>query len=202
MDSPSPYDVVAYPGEVFPQTHPDRLATMAALVRLRQGWPASVPFRQLPGLSPRGEPAPAESAAQGPRAEPAGAVAEFFLRAYALGFVELHVMPPPLVNEVSARPTASPLARLQLQSSHTVSTLRHADLQLQDSLGRHLVQLPDGTRDRAALLRDLTCLVRDGSGVVQREGKPVSDLDRAVEIVAAELEQNLAVLARLGLLAA
>lgn len=68
-----------------------------------------------------------------------------------------------------------------------VTNLRHASVRIEDDLGRRLVTLLDGTRDRAALATQLRTHLLD-------QGRPVpSDL-------ADSLERSLQGLARLALL--
>jgi hypothetical protein len=67
-------------------------------------------------------------------------------------------------------------------------------------LGRHLVMLLDGTRDRAALLAELGALVKTGAVTVCHDGKPVADPQESLQRLASGLETNLASLVRLALL--
>ena len=62
---------------------------------------------------------------------------------------------------------ASALARVQTGRGTRVTTLRHAGVDVPDELGRRLIGLLDGTRDRAALLREL--------------GRPADELERSLE---------------------
>jgi methyltransferase-like protein len=112
------------------------------------------------------------------------------------------VQQPPFVTAVSERPIASALARLQLQHDNVVSTLRHHTLRIEDTLGRHLVMLLDGTRDRATLLKDLGELVESGAATLTHEGKSVSDVQEALQYLASGLEANLTSLARSAMLVA
>ena len=132
----------------------DHEAVKAALVRLGEAWPAAVPVAEL-GDDPT--------------------VAEMLRRAYAANLVHLHVWAPALATTPSERPVASALARLQAAAGTRVTTLRHTSVEVADELGRRLIGLLDGTRDRPALLREL--------------GRPAD-----------ELERSLAGLARLALL--
>ena len=68
-----------------------------------------------------------------------------------------------------------------------MTNLRHASVRIEDDLGRRLVTLLDGTRDRDALAAELR------SALVQR-GAPVPDDLRA------GLERSLQGLARLALI--
>ena len=117
------------------------------------------------------------------------AVCGALLRSYAANLVQLHAMPPPLTTSVSERPEASPLARHQARSGQLVTNLRHTSVRLEDDLGRRLVVLLDGTRDRAQLLHELRTFLRE-------TGQEVPDpLD-------AGLERSLEGIARLALLRA
>jgi hypothetical protein len=70
-----------------------------------------------------------------------------------LGFVELHGQPAACTIELSERPIASPLARLQARTSDRVTTLLHIPVTIADVNALKLLPLVDGTRDRAALAR-------------------------------------------------
>ena len=60
-------------------------------------------------------------------------------------------------------PRATALARHQARAGETVTNLRHASVRIEDDLGRRLVALLDGTRDRAALTAELrTHLLEQG----------------------------------------
>lgn len=176
-----------------------RPTVKAALVRLGKTWPASIHFSDLLdsslgevfGESPR-DPEVVEAERQ--------ALGQFLIRAYALDFVELHVHQPGFVTLVSEQPTASALARLQAQTDSVVATLRHAGLKLEGSLGRNLIQLLDGSRDRKALIEDLVELVRTGKAKLDHDGRSITDAEEAGRIIGAELEQNLESLARSALL--
>jgi SAM-dependent methyltransferase len=133
----------------------DHEAVKRALVRLGAAWPAAIPVAEL------GD----------------GAVLEMLRRAYAANLVHLHSWQPELATEPSERPVASAVARLQAERGTRVTTLRHTSVEVADELGRRLIGLLDGTRDRAALAAAL--------------GRPAGELERSLEG-----------LARLGLLEA
>jgi SAM-dependent methyltransferase len=135
----------------------------AAILYLAARWPLAAPFGELPGAS--------------------AALADLLLKIYASGLLELHVVPSRFTLEASERPRAFSLARLQAGSESFVTTLLHSTVGLDDALGRRLVTLLDGTRDRASLLRDLAS---ESSGPLQAE----------------DLERSLTGLARLALLEA
>jgi SAM-dependent methyltransferase len=111
-----------------------------------------------------------------PRALPV-ADDEAMLRAYVTGEVQLHVWAPALPAEPPERPLASALARLQAARGTQLTNLWHGSVEVPDELGRRLITLLDGTRDRAALLRELD--------------RPAEELERSLEGLAriALLEQ-------------
>lgn len=71
-----------------------------------------------------------------------------------------------------------------------------------DAVGRKLLVMLDGTRDRYALLEELGRLVVSGQIIIEREGKAISDTEAALNFLAGELDHNLAAIARLALLTA
>jgi hypothetical protein len=109
-----------------------------ALVQLGEAWPRAVPVAGLIDSE-----------------DGAGALCDTLLRAYAANFVELHTWAPELATAASERPVASALARLQAAEGTRITNLRHASVEVPDALGRRLITLLDGTRDRDALLRAL-----------------------------------------------
>jgi methyltransferase-like protein len=201
--SPSP-DVTSRCAEMFhgpggAEIETDRPLVKTAFCHLGAIWPGSVAFGDLLMLvrSHLGY----DDTGQNPNAEDdAQEVGNALLQAYGAGYVELHVQQPPFVTEVSERPIASALARLQLQQGNVVSTLRHTTLRIEDSLGRHLVMLLDGTRDRAALLEDLGELVQCGAATLSHEGKPLCDVQEALKYLPSGLEASLTGLARSAVL--
>jgi SAM-dependent methyltransferase len=151
-------------GSALTTDHED---VIAAFGRVGERWPAAVEVRELAGDR--------------------AALCDALLRAYAANLVQLHVRPPALTVEPGPRPEASPLARLQAREGPVVTNLRHASVRIEDALGRRLVVLLDGTRDRAALAADLRAFLAES-------GAPVpDDLDDG-------LARSLQGLARLALL--
>jgi SAM-dependent methyltransferase len=118
-----------------------------ALVRLGDAWPDAVPVAELAGDD--------------------DVVCATLLRAYAANLVHMHVWAPALATTAPERPVASALARLQAAEGTYVTTLRHTGVEVPDDLGRRLIGLLDGTRDRAALLLELE--------------RPADELERSLE---------------------
>jgi SAM-dependent methyltransferase len=144
-----------------------------ALERVGRSWPAAIWVRELIP----------ENASEADRLAACGAV----LRCYAANLAQLHATPPPLTTTVSERPEASPLARHQARSGQLVTNLRHTSVRLEDDLGRRLVVLLDGTRDRAQLLHELRIFLLEAGLEVP-------------ETLKAGLERSLEGIARLALL--
>ena len=115
----------------------------------------------------------------------ADAIGEVLLSMYATELVELAAWRPAIVLVAGELPEASALARLQASHSSRLTTLLHSSVQTEDERVRRLVTLLDGTRDRAALQRKLF------------DSEPNGENSRAQ---AEELERNLEIVARLGLL--
>jgi methyltransferase-like protein/cyclopropane fatty-acyl-phospholipid synthase-like methyltransferase len=178
-----------------------RPVVKTAFVHLGAVWPRHMRFQELLGFV-RSQLARASGEPTEGNENDARELADALLQAYTAGFVELHAHAPNFVTEVSERPMASALARLQLREGHVVPTLRHTAMKIDDKLGRQLALLLDGTHDRAALLNDLSECVKSGSAIVCHEGKPVSDLQEAIQYLADELEANLTSLARSAILVA
>jgi methyltransferase-like protein/ubiquinone/menaquinone biosynthesis C-methylase UbiE len=162
----------------------------AALVHLGSVFPQAVPFEELLGI------ARVKCGRESDPAADSRALADFFTRCYAMAFVELHVRPARFVTRVSERPVASPLARIQLERGELVSTLRHRTLKIQDSFGRQLLRLCDGSRDHAALAGGLVEALGNGTATFEHEGRPLTDPQEAAPIIAAKLPDSLLGLAR------
>ncbi len=173
----------------------------AAMLHLGQIWPQAISFEELliaararVGLTLSRE----EDAAGWER--DAYVLAANLLQGYGYSaeLVELHVHVPPLQVEISERPVASAVARLQAQDSNMVTNLWHERVRLDDAT-HYLIRRLDGTCDRAALLDELTDLVARGALVIQQS--PGEDTEEDVrDILARTLEQNIRRLARSALL--
>jgi hypothetical protein len=83
-------------------------------------------------------------------------VCDSVLRAFEVGVLDLHCDAPGFALDIPERPVASPLARVLSEAGQTlIPSLRPRMVDLKDPALRALLQILDGSRDRAALLRDL-----------------------------------------------
>ena len=89
------------------------------------------------------------------------------------GALSLHAGPARYAEAAGLRPLASPIARMQAETSGVVTTLRHTRIELPDQ-ALAVLRLSDGTRDRAALLAGLP---QDGRSEAQRAGDCEEALD-------------------------
>ena len=117
--------------------------TIAVMEKLTAAWPHTVTFNELASIL-------AEHGLNDP-----GKTAMLLLQLATAQMLELHLWAPPLAKELSERPRATATSRLDARSRDYTSTLWHVQLDLTDEVGRHCLQLLDGTRDRAALLEAL-----------------------------------------------
>ena len=82
-------------------------------------------------------------------------LADFALQCYCAGEVEMHFHQAPFAVTAGSRPRASPLARWQANHGNTVTGLIGNTVALDEPAAVRVLRLLDGTRDRAALLREV-----------------------------------------------
>ena len=167
----------------------DHPVTKAAMVYLREVWPASVPFEALLDAAYARLDVPA---ARQQRALDAHVMRANLLKAFTYSgkLVELHAHMPSFVTLAGARPVASPWARFMARDNLHVTNLRHESVDLRES-DRYLLLHLDGTHDRAALFDGLSKQLAEGALVVERAGAPIQDAGEAHKLLAEEIEQAL-----------
>jgi SAM-dependent methyltransferase len=165
-DAPDAEGAVTFEGPTGSTLATDHPLVRAALERVADAWPAAVWVRDL---IPAGAP-PADR----------NALCDALLRSYAANLVQLHAHPPALTTTPGERPEASPLARHQARAGDMVTNLRHVSVRIEDDLGRELVTLLDGTRDRTALATDLERFLR-ARGDHLPEADLHAGLDRSIQ---------------------
>ncbi len=117
-----------------------------ALRLLAAQWPRAIPMEELLQAAAAGCGIPAGEAQR-------ALLGDFALACYAADRAQLHWRQPPFSRRPGTRPAASALARLQARSGRAVTSLMGNSVMLDDPLATRLLELLDGTRDRAALLR-------------------------------------------------
>ena len=146
----------------------------AAFLELGEAWPRWIPVPDLLAaararvLAAGGLPATAEDETR---------LLRFLLAAYGGDVIEVRSVACPFVTTVSDRPRASALARHQARTSDTVTNLRHEEIRLEDPAVKTFLQLLDGTRDRAAIAREMASALRS-AGPAAAAG----DLDRGLAL--------------------
>jgi SAM-dependent methyltransferase len=103
------------------------------------------------------------SAAGGPLAtlEDESHVLRVLLGCYGADVTQLRSTACPFVTEITERPRASAVARLQARALTRVVSLKHESVQLEDPLVRTFLGLLDGTRDRTAIGREMAAAIRN-----------------------------------------
>lgn len=181
-----------YLGEIYPcATRFDELLTEACN-RIQTASGSSAIRTLAPGA--QGTPAPDDDSAE--------TLADLLLRAHGAGVIEGHVFAPKFSLEPGNRPLASPLARLQALEGSIITTLLHNNIKLEDELGRQLLLLLDGTRDRAALLRELQLIVESDFASKSNDAETGAAKEDCLQMLPQELDEKLRLLGELGLLLA
>jgi methyltransferase-like protein/ubiquinone/menaquinone biosynthesis C-methylase UbiE len=170
----------------------------AALAHLAEIYPLSIHFSELVQIARRACGMESENNAEAQEQEET--LADILLHAYATGMLELYPRAPSYVTTVSSHPATSAIVRQQIQAGTIVTNSRHMNIQVEDELGRQLLRLLDGTRDREMLLQELTALFTSGQATFgDADGRDDKSLPSSEEI-AHDLDKSLKKLADLALL--
>ena len=161
-----------YRGAAVRTAHP---LAKAVMLTLSEAWPEALRFGDLVAAAGR-------LTGQTPDPE---AVAGILLSTLGAGLTELHARPPRVVSKPGRFPAASALARRQAGRGAILTTGIHTMVEAEGEIELRLVSLLDGTRDLSALTRELAPL-----------------LNQPEDVAAAQIEANLAKLAKMGLLEA
>ena len=134
------------------------------------------------------------------REEDAAAAADFLLGAFEVGLVDLYCDAPKFALVAGEHPCASPLARLQIELGYErCASLIPSMGKLDNVLARELALMLDGSRDRAAIRRDLAARMAT-IPTTQADGTDAcSSVEWWFEDLA-NLEDGLSEMGRLGLL--
>jgi methyltransferase-like protein/2-polyprenyl-3-methyl-5-hydroxy-6-metoxy-1,4-benzoquinol methylase len=194
------FDIASSRAEVFKTKKDASVETnsplhKAALWHLSRRWPQAIPFPDLLAAARA-----ASSPQTGDETEQTQALCDLLLRTYAAGVIELHAWAPPIVTEVSERPVASALARIESRSKRQVTTLRHTVLELADPVSRQLLGRLDGTLDHAGLVEAMVAFVLLGGTDLVRDGETVTDPAEIRATIETGLRGALETFAREGVL--
>ena len=140
----------------------------AALIRLREVWPRSIPFAELAASAlslAAGQPVAVESDVVSPQLR---SLAGALHRGFEIGLVELTTIAPCGTTMVSDRPCAAKLARWQAAHFHQVTNLRHEIVPVND-LQRRLLRQLDGSRDVSGISDSLAACVARGELVFDQQ---------------------------------
>lgn len=190
----APGEIAEFVGPRGAKVSTDFPIAKAALAHLASLYPRSVAFEEL--LDTARQLAGSASAVDEDRA----ALLEILMSIYGTDVLELYPRGQDYVSDVSERPMASRLARFQIKRDSMVTNLRHINVEMEDEIGGQLLKLLDGTRDREALLEDLTAAVSSSGGLIDEKGSIVRDRGRVREMLAKDLDKNLQKLSKLALL--
>jgi SAM-dependent methyltransferase len=175
-----------------------------ALAHLVECWPLAVPFETLLDIArERVERAGPAAGGRADLAHDADLLATNLLQAYRASpkLVGLHTHAPRVAATPGERPIAARVARLEAKAGGEVTNLYHSTFAL-TAPTRALLLLLDGSRDRPALLRDLTRIAVDGRLNITIGDQPVTDIAEIEAVLADGLESALTWLARAALLEA
>ena len=148
-DDPLAKEEFAAPGNM--KVTVDQPAVKEAFRLLGRIWPRAASFDELLAAS-----ASREGAAGVSREEDAGHLGMSLLALFRRDLITLSTSEPTQAVTVSERPVVSVRMRQQIAYGRPlVTNLRHGEMDLHDVAVRKLLTLLDGTRDRAAMLREL-----------------------------------------------
>ncbi len=128
-------------------------------------------------------------------------LANDLLTLYINNCLSLRTCPVPFVHELSERPKVSELARYLAKEDKRLSNQLH-QVVLTDLLGRHIIELCDGTRTSEEILSALVARVKSGDLNITADGATVTDDSAIREILSPRLESSLNALAKNALLIA
>ncbi len=135
----------------------------AALARLYEVWPRSMPFEQLLAEALQTIAVPVAEGSQ-----QRDILSSILLRGHLAHFVALHREPFVFTANVSQQPEVNVLARLLAARSSLVPSRRHKLVPIQQA-ERGLLSLADGTRNQAALVAEYAAVTNTESLPVARE---------------------------------
>ncbi len=167
-------------------------ALKALMYTLGDAWPSSL---TLPELCRGIEKRLSESIIVGEKEQISIATvsASHILQMMVRGDIEFSYLPDRFANRISDRPAVSSLARLQARSMPNITTQRHNMLNA-DPLTRIMLQVLDGSRSKADLVKFMGDLAAQGKITVNVQGTVPADMSTihatAIEKVLEQLKRS------------
>lgn len=93
----------------------------------------------------------------------------FFQLFSGTDLVELHLYKFEANTVASEKPKVNELARWQIHQANNISTLLNLDLQIDDEVSRHLLELMDGTRNQKDLLKEMTEFIETNDEIEDKQ---------------------------------
>lgn len=170
----------------------------AVMSILQQAYPGTVPFdalrrqaRERVGGSPDNPQQAGDDATM---------IAVGLLNCYmSSDLIELFGMPVTFARTPGERPVALAHARLTAVTTGMAANRRHEVIRLTE-LDRRLIPLLDGTRDRPALVKELTDIAMTGGLTVRRDNNPITDRVGVHEALTSIIDEALTKIAGMAVL--
>lgn len=173
-------NVQAYQNETFRalngvEINTQHPLTKGAFLHLSEIWPQSVTFDELLSSAiNRVSTSPVVQGSSDVEAQKQMLGADL-LMAYAASLVIFRTRAANFVTQISERPKASDLARLQAKAQQNFVTNQLNEPIAVDGFANALLGIINGKRDHVQILDDLVELVRKGQLNVQKDGKNIAD---------------------------
>jgi len=174
----------------------ERPATKAALIIMGESWPAAIHWEDLAESALERAATHLDSSVEAARR----ALAEDLFQCALSGAVELHRWSGDFVTDPSPRPKAHALTSWQASRGGLVVNKRHETVAL-DPLGRALVALLDGRRERRDLLDELLRHPPEDLSTSRPSNQATAPPAKDAEALALDIDEALRSLARCALLA-
>jgi methyltransferase-like protein len=178
--------------------HSQEPIVKAVMVLLAKLWPKTVPFMDL--LAQARESLKAHGK-ENELKDDIAALSQAFLTFYAsasTSLLELYLHPSSFITEITDKPEAWPLARLQAITHNRVTNLRHESIFLGE-FERHLLRFADGTHQRQELVTLLTERVCAGELTVEQDGQAVHEQNHVHAMVGQAVDSQMHTMARSAL---
>jgi methyltransferase-like protein len=190
--TPNTETFVSADGAKFTTNHP---IMKAAMIYLWEVTPRAIHFDELFRIACE------RAGIEQPTERDKLTLASNLLKAYTYSFqqIDFHTYPIHMVQDVSEKPVASPLARFQMENGMMLCNLYHERIEL-EPMGRILLPHLDGQHNKEELYNILLKLVEDGQISLKSGGEPVEDHDKIQRKLREEVDRTLRWIARAGLL--